>query len=175
MTNQSPLTRIPENSSYLQETKFTFSFPTLPFLRYFCQGVSIPGVSTSAVEVSNPFASTYRHGDKLVFDDFAITCLVDEDLRVWEESYNWLVALTKPAKFPQYIRNLGNGRDSPYHDGILTTNTNANLPNVRFKFTYCHPVSVSAIQFTTTGDADTAMTIDIRFRYDQMEIDRLDF
>lgn len=175
MTNQSLLTKIPDNQNLLQTTKFTFSFPTLPFLRFFCQSVSIPGVSTSAVQVPSPFSEMYRHGDKLVYDDFAVTVILDEDLRVWEESYNWLVSLTFPNKFPQYVRNLGNGRDAPYHDGILTTNTNANLPNLRFKFTYCHPTSISAIQFTSADNADTTMTCDIRFRYDLMEIDRLDF
>ena len=175
MTNNSLLTRIPENSNLLQTTKFTFSFPTLPFLRFFCQSVSIPGVSTSAVQVPSPFSEMYRHGDKLVYDDFATTVIIDEDLRVWEESYNWIRSLTFPKDFPQYVRNLGNGRSDPYHDGILTTNTNANIPNVRFKFTYCHPTSISAIQFTAADNADTTMTIDIRWSYDLMEIDRLDF
>jgi hypothetical protein len=172
MSNSSLLTRIPENTSLLQPNKFTFSFTTLPFLKYFCQSVSIPGVSTSAVPVETPFSNTFRHGDKLVYDGLNISALLDEDIRVWEETYNWLLALTFPKEFRQYYRN-SNNRDSAYHDGILTINTNANNPNVRFKFTNCHPVSLSGISFDTTQSALETMTIDIGFRYDGFEIERL--
>lgn len=172
MTTQSILTTTPENTSFLQATKFTFAFPTLPFLKYFCQSVGLPGVSTQEVPVPAPFATMYRHGDTLNFDKFTATVLVDEDLRVWEESYNWIVSLTKPADFRQYVRNTSKG-EKPYHDGVLTLNTNANVPNIRFKFTYCHPVSISAIQLSAADNANTQITADIVFRYDQIEIERL--
>lgn len=172
MSQESPLTRIPTNTSFLQPTRFSFTFPTLPFLRYFCQSVSIPGVSTSAVQVASPFADTYRHGDKLVFDQLSVTALIDEDLKTWEETYNWIVGLTKPDRFPQYIKSKDKKADL-YHDGVLTLNTNANLPNIRINFTYCHPISLSAIQFSTLESADTILTAEIVFRYDQMEITRL--
>lgn len=172
MTARSPLTEVPVNTSFLQSTKFQFSFPTLPFLRYFVQGLSIPGVSTTAPSVPSPFATMYRHGDTLVFDPLTVTVVIDEDLRVWEETYKWLVALTKPQNFRQYIRTI-NGNETPYHDGILTMLTNANIPNIRYKFTFCHPLSISAIQFTPSDSADVILTANIVFRYDQMEIERL--
>jgi hypothetical protein len=172
MSTDTAITRIPENTSLLQTTKFSFVIPTLPFLRYFTQGCAIPGVSTSAVRVDNPFSATWRHGDKLEYDQLTITSLVDEDLRVYEETMNWLIALTFPEKFPQYIR-ARDKKASPYHDAYLTINTNANLPNIRIKFTECHPLSISAIQFSAADNADVIPTIDIGFRYDLMNIERL--
>lgn len=153
MTTNSLLTRIPVNTSFLQVTKFSFVIPSLPFLRYFVQGCLIPGISTAAVKVENPFSATWRHGDKLEFGDLIITSLVDEDLRVYEETYRWLEALTFPEKFPQYIRSK-DSKASPYHDGFLTINTNANIPNIRIRYTDMHPVSVSDIKFTTTLNAN---------------------
>lgn len=170
MATESILTTIPQNTSILQPTKYTFIIPDLPFARYFCQTVSIPGVSTSEVAVPTPFVTTYRHGDTLVYDTFSINALIDEDLRVWEETYNWLVALTKPRDFRQYATNVGRER---YYDGILTVNTNANNPNIRFKFRSVHPVSVGNVLFNTADNADTAPTVDISFRYDYFEIERL--
>lgn len=172
MTTETILTRIPENTSFLQGNKFTFEFPTLPFLKYFCQSVNIPGIQTNAVAVETPFSNTYRHGDKLVYDQFEVSVIVDEDLRVWEESYNWLRAITFPHEFREYWRNT-NGRSTAYHDGILTINTNANTPNLRFKFLNCHPVSMSGINFDTKLTADTTITSTISFRYDTYSIDRL--
>ena len=172
MTTENMLTRIPENTSLLQSRKFTFAIPTLPFIRYFGQSISIPAVSTSAPMVPSPLSDMYRHGDKLVYDRLTITAILDEDLRVWEETYNWMLALTAPKEFPQYWRNT-NGRMLAYHDTVLTFNNNANIPNMRLKFLYCHPVSISAIQFNTTDSADVIMTCDFTFQYDRFEFERL--
>ena len=172
MSNSSACSTQPENSSFLQPNKFTFSFPTLPFLKYFCQTVNIPGVSTSPVTVDNPFSNTYRHGDKLMYDQMNLSVIVDEDIRVWEETYNWLVALTKPQSFTQYIR-YHNKKEMVYHDAILTINTNANNPNIRFKFTNLHPISLGGVNFNVSDNANTTLTADIIFRYDYFELLRL--
>jgi len=173
MTNVSALGTIPYNKSLLQLTKHTFIFPTLPFLKYFIQNVNLPGISTSPVPVPNLFADTYRHGDKLVFEPMTVVALIDEDLRVWEETKNWLYSLTKPEKFPQYIRfDEARRKDSPYHDGELTLYKNSNEPNMRFKFTECHPVAMSGIDFSTVESSDNIPTLEIQFRYDQFFLER---
>jgi len=172
MANLSFLKTTPENTSHLQPTKFSMVFPTLPFINYFFQTCSIPGVSTNAPSVETPFSNTWRHGDKLVYDALTISALVDEDLRVWEESYNWIRSLTFPKEFPEYVR-YHEKNASPYHDGFLTIYTNANIPNMRFKFLHAHPLSLSAINFATTDNAETTMTVDITFRYDRYELERL--
>lgn len=172
MTNTSLLTRIPENTSFLQPTRFTFTFPELPFLRYFCQSVNLPGVSTNPVSIETPFSNTYRHGDKLQYDSLQISVIVDEDIRVFQETYNWLIALTFPKDFQEYIR-FYDDKKSPYHEGILTINTNSNIPNIRIKFLNCHPISIGGINFDTKLDASAIVTTDITFRYDRFEITRL--
>lgn len=170
-TTKYPVFSIPENTNFLQINKFSFAFPTLPFMKYFLQNVNLPNISTDAVRVDTPFSATFRHGDTLEHEQLIITAILDEDLRVWEETYMWLRALTAPKEFPQYIRNL-NGERSPYHDGILTLNTNSNLPNIRIKFTNCHPITLTGVNLTTTDTADTTLTTDITFQYDLIEIER---
>lgn len=165
----SVLTQIPENTNFLQTTKFTFTFPQLPFLRYFGQNASLPGVATSEVMVPTPFSDTYRHGDKLVYDPLSLTFLVDEDLRVWEETYQWIASLTKPSKFGEFVKKF----PDKYYDGLLTINTNANIPNVRIKFYNCHPTSLGAVQFATNDTPDLTPVCDLSIRYDRFEIERL--
>ena len=172
MTVENYIAKIPDNTSILQSTKFTVVFPTMSCLKYFSQTMSVPGVSTTPVEVSIPFASTYRHGDKLVYDVFSVNAIIDEELRVWEETYNWLRALTKPTKFTEYAR-FYNARGELYHDAILTINTNANIPNIRVKFKNVHPIALGGIDFNTADNAQTIPTADITFRYDFFEIERL--
>lgn len=164
----------PDNTSLLQSTKYTFLIPDMPFLKYFCQTVQVPSVATSEVAIPTPFTTTYRHGDKLVFEPLTLTALVDEDLRIWEETYKWLKGLTRPKEYEEYIRKTIKARpEGLYFDGFLTLNTNSNNPNMRIKFRNCHPTSLSGINFDTRTDADTTITCDITFRYDYYEIERL--
>jgi len=172
MPNNSLLNRIPDNKSLLQPTKYLFTFPDMPFLKYFLQNINLPDVGTNAVTVPNLFANTYRHGDKLVYSPLRTTAIIDEDLRTWEETYDWLVALTSPEKWSQYAKYY-NENGTLYHDGLLTILTNANQPNIRFKFMDCHPVSITGINFSTADSADTIITCDVEFRYDIFQIDRL--
>ena len=162
--------RIPDNTSFLQTTKYTFIIPELPFARYFCQSVNLPGASTAEVPIETPLSVTYRHGDKLVYEPLIMSVLIDEDMRVWEETFKWLVSLTAPNQFPEYVRNQKN--KLPYYDGVLTLNTNANLPNMRMKYFNCHPVSIGGVNFNSADSADTTPVFDVTFRYDGFEIER---
>lgn len=171
MTTQTTISRTPDNTNFLQTTKYTFVVPNLPFAKYFCQSINMPGVNSEPIEVATPFSNTYRHATKMSYEPFSITFLVDEDMRVWEETYNWIVSLTRPESYQQYIRSK-DSEASPYQDGILTLNTNANLPNLRIKFRNIHPTTLSGIQFGTVASADATPTADLTFRYDRFEIER---
>lgn len=173
MAVESFTTNIPDNTSILQVNKFTFLIPDKPYLKYFCQAVSIPSVSTTEITIPTPFSNTYRHGEKLNYEALTITSLIDEDMRVWQESYNWLKSLTRPSSFEEYPRKSQRDQTPLYFDGYLTINTNANKPNIRIKFLNCHPTSISMINFDTKLDAETIPTFDVTFRYDLFEIENL--
>lgn len=164
----------PENTSLLQLTKFTFIFPDKPFLKYYCQTAQIPSISTSEIEIATPFSSTYRHGEKLSYDPLTVSALVDEDMRVFEETYNWLKALTRPHSFDEYPRKSIKDPQAPlYFDAYLTATTNAHNPNIRFKFYNCHPTTIGAINFDTKTDPDNIPTMDVTFRFDTFELQRI--
>ena len=172
MTVESFASNTPQNTSILQLTKFTFIIPDMPFLKYFCQTVSLPGVSTTEVAVPTPFSATYHAGDKAVFEPLTLTTLIDEDMRVWEESYKWFKSLTRPTSYDEYRRKGPNDTTPLYYDGFLTINTNANNPNIKIKFFNCHPTSIGGVTFDTKTDADNIPTFDITFRYDYFVIER---
>ena len=171
MTNNSVISTIPANPNFLQTTKYIFSIPTLRYSNYFCQTVLMPSVATNEVLVPTPFSETYRHGDKLIYEPLVITFLVDEDMKSWEESYNWLQALTYPKEFAQYGKNSGHPL---YHDGTLILNTNSNTSNFKVKFKNCHPTVLGSIQFETISDANVIPVADLTLRYDYFEFERVD-
>jgi len=168
MTTNSTL--LPENTNNLQTNKFTFVAPGMPYGTYFCQTVNFPGVNTSEVMVPTPFSETYRHGDKLQYDPLTITFLIDEDMRAWEESYNWLKGITFPHNGREYVQQRKKGI---YIDCTLTINRNSNTPNLRVLFKNCHPTSLGPITFTATDDANMVPTADLTLRYDTFEFQRL--
>jgi hypothetical protein len=136
----------------------------------------LPSVSTREIDVPTPFSTTYRHGEKLTYDPLTISAIMDEDLRVWEETYNWLKSLTRPHSFSEYPRKGPDKRtliEPLYFDGFLTLNTNANNPNLRFKFRNCHPTAIGMVNFDTKVNADVIPTCDLTFRYDTFEIERI--
>jgi hypothetical protein len=174
MSTENIVWSIPENTSLLQPTKFTFAIPDMPMLKYFCQTVSIPSVSTTEIPVPTPFNTTYRHGHSLAYDPLTITAIIDEDFRVYEETLKWLVSLTEPQDFDQYPRKYLKDQTPLYKDAVLTVNTNANNPNFRLIFKDCHPTTMGAIPFDTKVNADSPMTVDITWRFDYFEIERFD-
>jgi hypothetical protein len=106
------------------------------------------------------------------FEELTINAIIDEELKVWEETYNWIRALTRPTDFAEYVKRITNNGQI-YHDAILTINTNANIPNVRIVFKDCHPIALGSVRFNTAENADTILTADITFRYDYFELERL--
>jgi hypothetical protein len=141
-------------------------------MRYFVQDVGLPGVSTSAPEVATPFVPTYRHGGTLRYETLNISLLLDEDMRAWEETYNWMVALTKPTQFPEYAK-FKNKDGALYHDAIMTINTNSNISNMRFRFSSCHPISLSGVSFSHRENAEVQLTASATFRYDYFQLTRI--
>lgn len=168
MTTNSKL--IPQNTNLLQTNKFTFIIPNMPYVSYQCQSVSFPGVATSEVPVETPFSVTYRHGDKLQFDPLVLTFMIDEDMKNWEQAFNWIKGLTFPNSGSEYTKQKKEGL---YHDGTLTINKNSNVGNMRFLFTACHPVSLGPINFSTSDDANMIPVADLTLRYDTFRIERI--
>lgn len=161
----------PKNVSLLQNHKFEMVFPNLPNLKYFGQSVMFPGISTSEVAQPTPFSVAYRHGDTLFWEPLTISTILDEDMAVWKETYNWLTAFTNPRDFKRYPRNDPPDRPVLYQDAILTIFTNANTPNFRIKFRDCHPTVLGGMQFDYSSSPETIVSVDITFRYDTYEFE----
>lgn len=168
----------PQNTNFLQSTKFVLTFPRISNTQYFCQEVILPGISTSYAVYPTPFVDLPVPGDKLVYEPLNITFIINEDLQSWLDIHNWLRGLTFPTDFSEY-RNLKNlssvSYSSPkpqYSDGVLNVLSALNNQKLTVKFTDVFPISLSAIQFNAT-DADTpTMTATASFKYSWYDIEK---
>lgn len=163
----------PNNLSLLQSSKYTLTLSIIPHVTYFLQTCNLPGASVNEAIRETPFATQWLAGDKLIYNPLNITFLMDEDLRAWNEIYQWQVGLTFPENFDQYKKMLRDNDNQRYSEAILTLNTNANNPNIRYKFTDVFPIILGDIDFDVGTDATQPLVATAAFRYSTMSIERL--
>ena len=179
MSEASVLTRQPQNTSLLQTTKYIFSMPRINNVQYFCQEAILPGVALPEMPRPTSVVDLYVPGNKMVYNRFEVTFLIDSELKSWTDIHDWMRQLTTPVKADEY-RNLwkrdtviNSNQLAQYADGILTIMSGLNNPKFRIKYINMFPTSLSDIQFKTTESADDVLTATASFRYDYFEIERL--
>jgi hypothetical protein len=175
------LTRNPSNPNFLQPNKFTLNFSRLPNTQFFCQSLSVPGISLSEVPQNTPFVDLYLPGEKAIYDLLNVTFFVDEELTAWREIHDWIRAMTFPTDFAEY-RNLGRLSKSAgvreslkpqYSDASITLLSSSNKPYFRFKFYDVFPTTLSTFIMSATDSPDSQMTADGTFRYSYYDIEKL--
>ena len=177
----SAITRTPQNPNFLQPNKFQLEFARTPNLQYFCQAISVPGISLSEAIIMTPFIDLYAPGEKAIYDILNVTFLVDENLSSWLEIHDWIKAMTFPEDFEQYrelpklqrIAGLQATKTPQYSDATLTLLSSSNTPTWRFKFFDCFPTSISAIVMSAADGPDTQVTADATFRFSYYDVEKL--
>lgn len=175
------LNRNPTNPNFLQPNKFQLSFARAPNIQYFCQSVSVPGISLSEIPQNTPFVDIYIPGEKAIYDLLNITFMIDEELQSWNEIHDWIRAMTFPKEYEEY-RKLGQlnkvtgaraGLRPQYSDAAITLYSSSNLPYYRFKFFDVFPTTLSTFVMNASDSPDSIMTADATFRYSYYDIEKL--
>lgn len=179
MAESTGLTRQPQNTNLLQTTKYIFTMPRINNVQYFCQNAILPGVSLPEMPRPTSVVDLYVPGNKMVYNRFEVTFLIDAELKSWTDIHDWMRELTTPVKADEY-KNLwkrdtvlNSKQMAQYADGILTIMSALNNPKFRITYTNMFPTSLSDIQFKTTDSADEILTATATFRYDYFEIESL--
>jgi len=140
--------------NYLSPVEFRFVIQRLPFVTFFTQRASLPGVSINPIEQSTPFKNLYFTGDKLLYDQFTVEFRVNENMDNYMEIYSWMVGLAFPDNFEQFA-NLDNSQDGIYSDATLLVMSSGRNPNVLYKLKDIFPINLSNVDLdTTTPDID---------------------
>jgi len=156
--------------NFLSPVEFQFSIKRMPTVQYYVQSINIPSISSGFTEQVTPFRNTYRHGDKLTYDDLFLTIVVDENLTSYMETYSWLKALTKPEEFEQYTGLLGADGDGLYSDATLTVLNSSKKSNIEISFSDMFPISIGAITMNTASGDVPVITCDLTFKYNSFKI-----
>jgi hypothetical protein len=178
------LTRNPSNPNPLQPNKFLLTFGRLPNVQYFCQNVTVPGISLSEAVITNPFVDIYSPGEKAIYDLLNISFMIDEELKSWLEIHDWIRAMTFPVEFREYqnlsklnkyqsAKNDINNRFPQFSDASLSLFSSSNKEYYRFKFYEVFPTTLSTFIMNSQDGPDTIITADATFRYSYYDVEKL--
>jgi hypothetical protein len=171
------LNRNPQNTAYLQASKYMLVFDRIGPVTYFCQSVNLPGISLGEAPWSTPIANLKSPGTKLSWNPLNINFIVDEKLATVKQLKDWFLSIASPEGFGERnsLRNKQNAMATDKKlpnlgTGILTILSNLNNPTTRVEFINIWPTNMTDIQFDVKLSADQPPTVDATFNYDYYTI-----
>ena len=74
-------------TNYFSPLEFVVTVKRLPNIEFFTQRTQIPGVSATPVAKPTPFNTMYETPDKLVYNNFDFSFIIDEKMNNYLEVY----------------------------------------------------------------------------------------
>lgn len=159
-------------TNYFSPLEFIVTVKRLPHVEFFTQRTQIPGVSATPVEKPNPFNVMYETPDKLRYNNFEFSFIIDEKMNNYLEIYNWIKGITFPQNFGQYkdINESSEGRISDI--SVLVLNSSKN-PSINITYRNCFPITLSDVTLDTTSSDLIYPEATVTFQYDYYEIEQV--
>lgn len=155
---------------FLSQIEFKFDIKRLPNTKFFVQRVTTPSLDLDFIRQPTPLYDSFRTAGKMNFGDLTVEFKVDEDMKNYEEIYDWMIGLGFPRNNSEF-KDLDEGMGL-YSDATLTILTSQKNPNVGFSFQKLFPVNLSSLDMDMTADDVEYITSTVQFRYDTFELIR---
>ena len=195
MAIETTFSRQPTKLDYSSPTQFRFLINQLPKVEYFTTEANIPGITLGEGQFNTPLKDIELLGDKLTYEDLAISFIVDENLENYIEMHTWLTAIGFPKDRKQFsdfrsttsntkTSTRGESKDigkvgattpeiSMTSDAVLTILTNKNNPVVECRFADVFPTSLSGLDYNQNQTDVEYLTATVNFKYKIYEIHTL--
>lgn len=153
------MNNLTDNMNLLQPGNFKISIDNLETanLQFFCTNVVLPSLSKSAVTQNFRGKQAHFPGDLQSFDTMDVTFILDEDMRNYEEVYNWITDVEEDPKFK---------------DITLSILSNRNTTNRQIRFHDAFPTNIGSITFSTAETDSDYMTCSVTFVFSYFEFIR---
>ena len=196
MTTTNVQTRQPSIMDYASPIQFRFKCSKLPKVEFFCQTANIPGIGLGEAEVDTPLKSIPFPGDKVTYQDLAISFLVDENLENYKEIHDWIIGLGAPQNHTQFsdLRATSSDRfpgtsssnaitgqatadplpeGGMYSDATLTVLNSKNIAVTEIRFHNIFPTSLGALSYDVQASDVNYLAAAVDFSYMYYEIVQL--
>lgn len=167
----------PTNLNYLSPVNFELMIEKIPKTRYNCVGATLPSINFSEATFNTPLAvEALLPGDKITFDPLTVRFIVDEDMKNYQEIYDWIMRLGPGIDTADY-KSLTNSQQTVtggfssadfqqmYSDCMLIINTSSNNANLEFQFQDAFPTSLGSIEFASDANEVEYAVCDLTLRY----------
>lgn len=134
---------------------FKLSFMKLPMTEMFIQECNIPGISLSPVNQQSPLMQFSHPGEKLNYEDFQCTFLVDKNFKNYKEVIDWMTRISTKA---------GRSQEDEYENPVLSIG-----PTKSIRFYNAFPISISGLSLKSNETNVVYLTSTATFRYDYFE------
>ena len=153
------------NPNISQAANFLFVMSNdIKHLQFFVQEFSGLGISFSEVDNQTYFGQRIkRAGDVLTFNDISLTVMVDEDLNILEDAYNFMAKGLKNVE-----KNEINWNN--IFTGVLHLSTNRNNYHKTITFENCWIRELGDINFSTTQGEVSPITTQVTIAFDAYDI-----
>ncbi len=186
-----PLQRQPTTFDFAQTNQFKVYLPIFPTMEWFVVRANIPGVTLGQTVQATPFTDSPVSGDKLQYDDFNMTFLVDEKLENLMELYAWMMNIGFPFSRNQFNRlerpdnlnmdtksvyNSSVGRNLPttdsnlYTDILMTIMSSKNNAVANMVIYRAFPINLSGMDYSSAESDTTYAECTVTFAYQWYDI-----
>jgi hypothetical protein len=174
MTYANAYQRQIQNRNFLAPTGFKLVLNRAPKVAFFSNAANIPGIILGEATQPTYLKDIPTPGDKIVFDDFNIRFLVDEDLKNYMELQNWIRGLGYPESLEEIYdlqeekRNVDMSKSNTmdiYSDGTLTVLGSNNNAIFKVNFSDLWPYSLTTLNFDATETDVNFFTAEVGFKY----------
>ena len=163
-----------KNRNFLSPTGFKFSLTRAPKVSFFGNQANIPSVNLGIAEQPTYLRDLPLPGDKVTFEDFNLTFLVDENLENYSELQNWIrsIGYSDTLQDAFDIQNSNADLEQPrnsslnfFSDGTLQILTSSENPNFKVNFKDLFPYQLSTLNFDATSEDINYFTAEASFKY----------
>ena len=196
MTDVNVQTRQPAIMDYASPVQFRFKCSKLPKVEFFCQTANIPGIGLGVADIETPLKSIPFPGDKVTYQDLAISFLVDENLENYKEIHDWIIGLGAPQDHTQFANLRATSSDrfpgtsssnaitgqatadplpesGMYSDATLTVLNSKNIAVTEIRFHNIFPTSLGALSYDVQASDVNYLQTNVDFSYMYYEIVQL--
>jgi len=163
-----------KNRNFLAPTGFKLVLNRSPKVAFFSNAANIPGITLGEAIQPTYLKDIPTPGDKIVFDDFTVRFLVDEDLKNYMELQKWIRGLGYPESLQEIYDLQNEERDITtksshmmdiYSDGTLTVLGSSQNAIFKILFRDLWPYSLTTLQFDATDTDVNYFTAEVGFKY----------
>ena len=183
---QDALARQPTVFNYSQSNQFKVRLSLFPKTELFVVRANIPSVTLGMGVQATRLIDMPIVGDKITYDQFYFTFLVDEQLQNYMELHNWLLNIGFPERYDQFqgqVRPDGTTRPTGktsdpevsgfgkfsdrdlYSDITMHILSSKNNPVAKIKFFECFPVNLTNVEYSQQESDTTYAECTATFAY----------